>query len=77
MRRTKRTDFAMSTVGQYADELSQTGICTEVNSKDLALFQSRHPGRRLKRDGFEFKEEERKEKGLSGIAPSIFHYIYM
>lgn len=34
MRRTKRTDFAMSTVGQYAGELSQTGICTEVNSKD-------------------------------------------
>lgn len=37
MRRTKRTDFAMSTVGQYAGELSQTGICTEVNSKDWHL----------------------------------------
>ena len=31
---TTRTDFAMSTVKQYAGELSQTGIYTEVNSKD-------------------------------------------
>lgn len=34
MRRKKRAGFAMSTVGQYAGELSQVGICTEVNCKD-------------------------------------------
>lgn len=69
-------NFAMSKVGQHAGELSQQGetvIWTEVKKKGLALFQSRHPGRRVRRDGFEFKEEERKEKGLSGMYTHSFH----